>query len=174
MRHLLDCLPAGGVDLALPPGRLRRAVPVWVGRRSADVHRRVHEADPGPGEDPHQGRHAFAGSDEAGTARTLAKVVAKLGEFDLILMGEGSADDHTGQVPSRLAELLGLPQVTYVRELEVLEGGRLRGVRDLEEALEIVEVGLPAVVSVTGEINTPRLPALTAIITAARQLTPHS
>ena len=114
---------------------------------------------------------AFAGSDEAGTARTLAKVVARLGEFDLILMGEGSADDHTGQVPSRLAELLGLPQVTYVRELEVLEGGRLRGVRDLEEALEIVEVGLPAVVSVTGEINTPRLPALTAILKAARKPT---
>lgn len=112
---------------------------------------------------------AFAGSDEAGTARTLAKVVAKLGECDLILMGEGSADDHTGQVPSRLAELLGLPQVTYVRELELLEAGSLRGVRDLEEALEIVEVGLPAVVSVTGEINTPRLPALTAILKAARK-----
>jgi len=114
---------------------------------------------------------AFAGSDEAGTARTLAGVMAKLGEVDLILMGEGSADDHSGQVPSRLAELLGLPQVTYVRELEVLEGGCLRGVRDLEEALEIVEVGLPAVVSVTGEINTPRLPALTAILKAARKPT---
>jgi electron transfer flavoprotein beta subunit len=114
---------------------------------------------------------AFAGSDEAGTARTLAKVIAKLGEFDLILMGEGSTDDHSGQVPSRVAELLGLPQVTYVRELEVLEGGRIRAVRDLEEALEIVEVGLPAVVSVTGEVNTPRLPALTAILKAARKPT---
>ncbi len=43
--------------------------------------------------------------------------------------------------------------------------------RDLEEALEIVEVGLPAVVSVTGEINTPRLPPLTAILKAARKPT---
>ncbi|HSQ38377.1 MAG TPA: electron transfer flavoprotein subunit beta/FixA family protein [Acidimicrobiia bacterium] len=114
---------------------------------------------------------AFAGSDEGGTARTLAKVIEKLGEVDLILLGEGSTDDHTGQVPSRLAELLGLPQVTYVRQLEVLEGGRLRAVRDLEEALEVVEVGLPAVVSVTGEINTPRLPPLTAILKAARKPT---
>jgi len=114
---------------------------------------------------------AFAGSDEAGTARTLAAVIAKLGEVDLVLMGEGSTDDHSGQVPSRVAELLGLPQVTYVRELEVLEGGRLRAVRDLEEALEVVEAGLPAVVSVTGEINTPRLPALTAILKAARKPT---
>ena len=114
---------------------------------------------------------AFAGSDEAGTARTLAAVIAKLGEVDLVLMGEGSTDDHSGQVPSRVAELLGLPQVTYVRELEVLEGGRLRAVRDLEEALEVVESGLPAVVSVTGEINTPRLPALTAILKAARKPT---
>lgn len=114
---------------------------------------------------------AFEGSDEAGTARTLAQVMAKLGEFDLILMGEGSADDHTGQVPSRLAELLGLPQVTYARELQVLEGNLIRAARDLEEALEVVEVALPAVVSVTGEIATPRLPPLTAILKAARKST---
>jgi electron transfer flavoprotein beta subunit len=114
---------------------------------------------------------AFDGADEAGTARVLAKVIEKLSEVDLILLGEGSADDHTGQVPSRLAELLGVPQVTYVRELQVLEGGRIRATRDLEEALEVVEVALPAVVSVTGEIATPRLPPLTAILKAARKPT---
>lgn len=111
---------------------------------------------------------AFAGSDEAGTALTLARVVAKLGDVDLVLMGEGSADDHSGQVPSRLAELLGWPQLTYLRGLAVKDG-RLEGVRDLEEALETVEAALPAVVSVVGEINTPRLPALTAILKAARK-----
>jgi electron transfer flavoprotein beta subunit len=111
----------------------------------------------------------FAGSDEMGTARTLAAMVRRLGEFDLILLGEGSTDDHSGQVPSRLAELLGLPQVTYVRELRVLDGGRLQAVRDLEETLEVVEVALPAVVSVTGELNIPRLPPLTAILKAARK-----
>ena len=113
----------------------------------------------------------FEGSDEMGTARTLAKVIQKIGEYDLILLGEGSTDDHTGQVPLRLAELLGLAQVTYVRELEVLDGKRIRAVRDLEDALEVVEVNLPAIVSVTAELNQPRLPPLTAILKAARKPT---
>ena len=113
----------------------------------------------------------FEGSDEMGTARALAKVIQKIGEYDLILLGEGSTDDHTGQVPLRLAELLGLGQVTYVRELEVLDGKRIRAVRDLEDALEVVEVNLPAVVSVTAELNQPRLPPLTAILKAARKPT---
>lgn len=113
----------------------------------------------------------FAGSDEMGTARTLAQAIQKIGEYDLILLGEGSTDDHTGQVPSRLAELLGLGQVTYVRELEVLDGKRIRAVRDLEDVLEVVEVDLPAVVSVTAELNQPRLPPLTAILKAARKPT---
>jgi electron transfer flavoprotein beta subunit len=113
----------------------------------------------------------FGGSDTMGSARTLAKAIQKIGEYDLILLGEGSTDDHTGQVPSRLAELLGLPQVTYVREMQVLEGKRLRAVRDLEDALVEVEANLPAVVSVTGEINQPRLPPLTAILKAARKPT---
>jgi electron transfer flavoprotein beta subunit len=113
----------------------------------------------------------FEGSDEMGTARTLAKVIQKIGEYDLILLGEGSTDDHTGQVPLRLAELLGLAQVAYVRELEVLDGKRIRAVRDLEDALEVVEVNLPAIVSVTAELNQPRLPPLTAILKAARKPT---
>jgi electron transfer flavoprotein beta subunit len=113
----------------------------------------------------------FGGSDTMGSARTLAKVIQKIGEYDLILLGEGSTDEHSGQVPSRLAELLGLPQVTYAREIEVLEGKRLRAVRDLEDALVVAEVNLPAVVSVTGEINQPRLPPLTAILKASRKPT---
>jgi electron transfer flavoprotein beta subunit len=113
----------------------------------------------------------FGGSDTMGSARTLAKVIEKIGEYDLIMLGEGSTDDHSGQVPSRLAELLGLPQVTYVREIKVLECKHIRAVRDLEDALVEVEVNLPAVVSVTGELNQPRLPPLTAILKAARKPT---
>jgi electron transfer flavoprotein beta subunit len=122
----------------------------------------------------------FGGSDTMGSARTLAKVIEKIGEYDLILLGEGSTDDHSGQVPSRLAELLGLPQVTYVREIQVLEGehtpalgagASVRAVRDLEDALVVVEANLPAIISVTGEINQPRLPPLTAILKAARKPT---
>jgi len=111
---------------------------------------------------------AFEGSDAMGSARVLAAAIEKIGPFDLILTGEGSADEYSSQVPSRLAELLGLPQITCVRELEVLEG-RIRAVRDLEDSLLVVEAGLPALVSVTGELNQPRLPALTAILRAGRK-----
>jgi len=108
------------------------------------------------------------GSDTMGSARLLAKAVQKIGEYDLVLLGDGSADNYSGQVPPRLAELLNLPQVAAVRELEVLEGS-VRAVRDLEDALEVVEVDLPAVISVTSELNTPRLPPLSAILKAGRK-----
>jgi electron transfer flavoprotein beta subunit len=111
---------------------------------------------------------AFQDSDAMGSARLLAKAIQKVGEYDLIMLGEGSADNYSGQVPPRIAELLGLPQVAFVREVEVLDNG-LRVVRDLENALEVIEVDLPAVISVTGELNTPRLPPLSAILKAGRK-----
>jgi electron transfer flavoprotein alpha/beta subunit len=115
---------------------------------------------------------AFAGSDTMGSARLLAKAINKIGEeigqVDLVLLGDGSADNYSGQVPPRLAELLALPQVAFAREMEVVDNG-LRVVRDLEDALEVVEVNLPAVVSVTSELNTPRLPPLSAILKAGRK-----
>ncbi len=111
---------------------------------------------------------AFAGGGSAGTAHALAAAIHKIGKFDLILMGEGSADNYSGQVIGRLAELLDLPQITYVRELTV-EGNRVRATRDLEDALEVVEAELPVVVSATSELNTPRLPPLPAILKASKK-----
>jgi electron transfer flavoprotein beta subunit len=111
---------------------------------------------------------AFQNSDTMGSARLLAKAIEKIGEYDLILLGDGSTDNYSGQVPPRIAELLDLPQVAFVREMEVLDNG-LRVVRDLEDALEVVEVDQPAVISVTGELNTPRLPPLSAILKAGRK-----
>lgn len=111
---------------------------------------------------------AFAGGGPASTAQILAAAIRKIGKFDLILMGEGSADNYSGQVTSRLAELLDVPQITYVRALQV-DGSRIRATRDLEEALEVVEADFPVVVSATSELNTPRLPPLTAILKASRK-----
>ncbi|MFQ6014207.1 MAG: electron transfer flavoprotein subunit beta/FixA family protein [Anaerolineae bacterium] len=111
---------------------------------------------------------AFAGSDTMGSARVLAKAIQKIGEFDLILCGEGSADDYSAQVPSRLAELLDIPQITYVRELEIA-GDKLQAVRDMEGAFEVVEAPFPALLTVTSEINEPRLPPLTQILRASRK-----
>ncbi len=111
---------------------------------------------------------AFAGGGSSSTAQLLAAAIRKIGKFDLILMGEGSADNYSGQVTGRLAELLDLPQITYVRELKV-EGNRILATRDLEDALEVVEAELPVVVSATSELNTPRLPPLTAILRASKK-----
>ncbi len=114
--------------------------------------------------DPELERSGFAGS-----ARVLAAAVRKIGDVDLILLGEGSDDEYTGQIPSRLAALLDLPQITTVRDLEMLDNNRVRATRDLETILEIIECDLPMVVSVTSELNTPRLPPLTAILKAGRK-----
>jgi electron transfer flavoprotein beta subunit len=118
----------------------------------------------------------FQDSDAGGSALVLAKTIQKIGEFDLILMGDSSADEYSGEIPPRVAELLDLPQVGFVREIEVLVGedqasnlNSLRVVRDLENVLEVVEVDLPAVIGVTSELNTPRLAPLSAILKASRK-----
>ena len=108
------------------------------------------------------------GSDPAATALVLAEAVKKLGGGDLILVGEGSADNYSGQIGSRLAEALDVPQVTYVRQLTV-EGSTITAVRDIENVLEVVKVDQPVIVSVTSEINKPRRAPLTQILRASRK-----
>jgi len=118
----------------------------------------------------------FQDSDAMGSAKILAKAIEKIGEYDLILLGDSSADEYSGEIPPRLAELLDLPQVGFVREIEFLadsdqmpETKKLRVVRDLEDALEVIEVDMPAVIGVTSELNTPRLAPLSAILKASRK-----
>jgi electron transfer flavoprotein beta subunit len=111
---------------------------------------------------------AFAGSDSVATANALAKAIQKIGEYDLILCGEGSTDNYSGQVGPRLAEVLDLPQITYVRELEVADG-KVKAVRNMEESFEVMEADLPVLVTVANEINEPRLASLRQILQAARK-----
>ncbi len=105
---------------------------------------------------------ALVPGDPAVTSQALAALARKLGGFDLYLAGEASMDMISSQVGARVAEILGVPFVGFARSLEV-SGRTLRATRDLEERLETVEVELPAVVSVTGEINKPRIPTLLQI-----------
>ena len=79
-------------------------------------------------------------------------------------------DRLSAQTVPRLAELLSLPQVTYVKNIELGEG-TVRAVRDLEDMDEVVEVVLPAVVAVVREINEPRIPSLMNIMKAKRKPT---
>ncbi len=113
---------------------------------------------------------ALAGVDSLATSKVLKAAVDKIGDYDLILGGEMALDSLSAQVIPRLAELLGLPQVTYVKEIELGEG-TLQAVRDLEDVDEVVEVGLPAVVAVVREVNEPRIPSLMNIMKAKRKPT---
>lgn len=108
------------------------------------------------------------GAEGARAALLLAGAIRQMEGFDLILLGEGSADNYSGQVGPRLAEILDLPQITYAKSLEV-DGRKIRAVRSLEDFLEEVEVEVPALISVVSEINEPRIPAVTQILRAGRK-----
>jgi len=110
------------------------------------------------------------GVDALATSKVLAAALRRIDGFQLILCGEMSLDGLSSQVGPRVAELLGLPQVAYARNL-TLEDGALRAERDLEDVDEVVEVELPAVVSVVREINEPRIPSLMNIMRAKRKPT---
>ena len=108
---------------------------------------------------------ALAEPDQAAVAAALAAAVRKLGSCDLLLFGEGSTDNYTGQVGARVAELLGLPQIGYARKVEVA-GDAVRCERSMDDMLETVEAPLPAAVTVVSEVNEPRIPGLMQIMKA--------
>lgn len=111
---------------------------------------------------------SFEGSDTLVTSYILAEAIKKIGEFDLILCGEASVDSYSAQVGSRLAERLGIPQITYARKLSV-EGNNLTVERTLEDCYETVKAKTPALVTVTAQTNTPRIPSLMAIMKASKK-----
>jgi len=111
---------------------------------------------------------SFEKSDTLVTSYILSEVIKKLGEFDLILCGEASVDSYSAQVGPRLAERLGIPQITYVRKLS-LDGNVVTGERSLEDCYETVRAKTPVLLTVTGEINEPRIPSLMAIMKASKK-----
>ncbi len=110
----------------------------------------------------------IAGSDAPATSLVLAKAIEKLGGADLVLLGMASTDGTMSVVPAMLAERLGLPQVTFASEVTVQDGAvTIR--RDGDVATEIIEAELPAVVSVTDQINEPRYPSFKGIMAAKKK-----
>jgi electron transfer flavoprotein beta subunit len=120
----------------------------------------------------HAGVHvkddAIHGSDAVATSLILAEAIKKIGSPDLILTGMASTDGYMGVVPSMLAERLGLPQVTLAGELTV-EGGTATIRRDGDLASETITAALPALVSVTDQINEPRYPSFKGIMAAKKK-----
>lgn len=110
---------------------------------------------------------AFAGSDTWATAKTLAKAIEKIGNYDLVLFGKQAIDGDTAQVGPEVAEELSLPQVTYVSKLEVGEG-KIKARRIIEDAYEEVEAPMPCVVTVTKDINEPRFASIKGLLKAKK------
>jgi electron transfer flavoprotein beta subunit len=110
---------------------------------------------------------AFRGSDTLATSYTLAAAVRKIGDVDLVLCGKQAIDGDTGQVGPGLAERLGIPQVTFAINLEIANG-KLCARRVLDDFFEVIEVRLPAVVTVVKQINEPRFPNMRNVLKAKR------
>ncbi len=107
------------------------------------------------------------GVDGLEVARALAAELEG-GEFDLILFGSKAADDDQQQVGPMTAELLGLPCVTVVAEVAV-EEGKVVCHREVEGGTEIVEIEMPAVVTITKGPHEPRYPSLKGIMAAKKK-----
>jgi electron transfer flavoprotein beta subunit len=111
---------------------------------------------------------ALHGSDAIATSLVLAKALEKVGDVDLVLTGMASTDGSMSVVPAMIAERLGLPHVGFVGELTVA-AGTVTGRRDGDAASETVEASLPAIVSVTDQINEPRYPSFKGIMAAKKK-----
>jgi electron transfer flavoprotein beta subunit len=101
----------------------------------------------------------FAGADVLATAYTLSQGVRKCGDFDLILCGKQTTDGDTAQVGAELAEYLEIPNVSNVLSIEDFRDNKLYLTAGLDEKIVSMAVSLPCLISVEGDINTPRLPS---------------
>lgn len=106
----------------------------------------------------------LAGADALLTARALAAAI-KAEEPDLVICGTESYDGSTGMVPPMLAELLGMPQLTVAKKVDV-EGSTVRVHRQTADGYQIVEASTPALITVTAAIAEPRYASLKGIMAA--------
>ncbi|MEG2934425.1 MAG: putative electron transfer flavoprotein FixA [Gordonibacter sp.] len=111
---------------------------------------------------------AYANMDAHATAEALSALIGKVGAYDLILCGDGSADNYSQQVDVQLAAKLGLPVVNAATKITA-KGAVLEVERTLEDAVEVVEVPLPAIVSVSPDIALPRIPGMKDILAAGKK-----
>ncbi len=114
---------------------------------------------------------AFAGLNAAGTVAALAAAVKKIGGYDLILCGREASDTNAGLTGPGLAETLGLPCVTLAGKIEV-DGTTARIRRVTSVGYDVVEVALPAVVTVSNEVGEARYPTIKGIM-GAKKITPE-
>ncbi|KJU83249.1 electron transfer flavoprotein beta-subunit [Candidatus Magnetobacterium bavaricum] len=101
----------------------------------------------------------FAGSDTWATACALSAAIKEIG-YDLIICGKQAIDGDTAQVGPAIAEFLNIPNVCYVSKLASLSNDTITVRRLMDDGYDVVEVSLPALITVVRELNQPRLPSL--------------
>ena len=111
---------------------------------------------------------ALEGADALVTARVLAAAIGR-NDFDLVIAGVESTDGYTGTMPSTLAELLGLPQVTFAKTIECSEGS-VKINRQTADGYHVVECALPTLITVTAGVNEPRYASFKGIMAAKKKL----
>ena len=111
---------------------------------------------------------AFDGGDSYCTAHALAAAIKKLGTHDLILCGRQASDWDAGQVGSGIAEILGIPCVTFAKSIKATDG-KVTVERIVLNGYEVVEAALPCLVTVSNELGEPRYPTLRGIMAAGRK-----
>ena len=116
----------------------------------------------------HLSDEALHGSDAVQTAKALAKAIGTVESVDLVLAGNEATDGRVGAVPAMLAELLGLPQLTFARKVST-DGSTISIERETDAGVVSLESNLPAVVSVTEKINEPRYPSFKGIMAAKKK-----
>ena len=116
----------------------------------------------------HLSDEALAGSDAVSTAKVLAKAIGTVEGVDLVLAGNEASDGRGAAVPAMVADVLGWPAMTHVRELTV-EGGAVTGRRETDDGVTVLTAELPVVVSVSEKINEPRYPSFKGIMAAKKK-----
>jgi len=112
---------------------------------------------------------AFDGSDGYAIAAVLSRAIEPL-SYDLILTGVQTEDDGYGQVGPTLAEMLGIPHAAVVNQIEGIENNRARVHRELEAGLEeVLDLELPAVLTIQSGINEPRYVSIMGIRRVAQK-----
>jgi electron transfer flavoprotein beta subunit len=103
---------------------------------------------------------AFAGSDTWTTSYTLSAAIKTLGKVDLVICGKQAIDGDTAQVGPGVAEMLDIPFVAWVKKIEEITESYIRVQRLMEDGYDVIEMPLPALITVVKEINVPRMASL--------------
>ena len=103
---------------------------------------------------------AFAGADTWATSYTLARAIETIGSFDLILCGKQAIDGDTAQVGPGLASRMNLPYVTCVQKRREVSETKIQVERMMDDGYDVVQLPLPALLTVVKDINEPRVASL--------------